>query len=147
MSNAGNYVLVAYIVLIVPAMIVGYVFARRKMFEPYHKITMTAITIVNWIVIILLMGVRYKNEILPAVPQYLNLPGVLIPTLHLIPGLIAQLLATYLVIRMWFSNVIPERLAVANIKPYMRLTLALWLITAVLGVATWAVFHTQIFGG
>ena len=139
--TTSDLVLLAYIFLIVPAMLVGFVFARRKMFEPYHKYTMTAITIVNWLLIIFVMLVTYRRDVIPFSPEDLKLPGILIPTVHLIPGLIAQLLATYLVIRMWFSNVIPERLAVANIKPYMRATLALWLVTAVLGVVTWAVFN------
>ena len=142
----SDLVLLAYIVLIVPAMLVGYFFARRKMFEPYHKITMTVITIVNWLLIIFVMLVTYRY-VIPEIPAHLtNQANVLIPTLHLIPGLIAQLLATYLVIRMWFSNYIPERFAVANIKPYMRLTLGLWLLTAVLGAITWAVFHKGLFG-
>src|SRR5260221_12794812 len=99
--TTSDLVLLAYIFLIVPAMLVGFVFARRKMFEPYHKLTMTTITIVNWLLIIFVMLVTYRRDVLPSIPQNLNQPSGLIPTLHLIPGLIAQLLATYLVIRMW----------------------------------------------
>ena len=142
----NDLVLLAYVILIVPAMMVGFVFARRKMFEPYHKFTMTAITIVNWILIIFIMLVTYTSEVIPFSPEDLKLPGVLIPTIHLIPGLIAQLLATYLVIRMWFENQLPEGLKVRNIKRYMRITLTLWLLTAVLGAVTWAVFHKGLFG-
>jgi plastocyanin len=126
-------------------MLVGFVFARRKMFEPYHKFTMTAITLVNWVLIFLLMLVTYRRDVLPEVPQNLGLPGVLIPTLHLIPGAIAQIIATYLVIRMWFENQLPEWFKVKNIKIYMRTTLVLWLLTALLGVLTWAVINKGLF--
>ena len=139
----NDLVLLAYIVLIVPAMLVGFVFARRKMFEPYHKFTMTAITIVNWLLIIFVMMVTYSA--LLGHPQPITQPVMLFPTLHLISGLIAQLLATYLVIRMWFENQLPEALKVKNIKLYMRTTLALWLLTAVLGLVTWAVLHKGLF--
>jgi plastocyanin len=127
--------------MIVPAMIVGFIFARRKMFVPYHKLTMTTITIVNWILIIGVMIVTYSRDIEPQLPQNIGLPSVLIPTLHLIPGAIAQLLATYLVIRMWFENQLPGWFKVNNIKLFMRTTLALWLTTVVLGVLTWAVVN------
>lgn len=139
--TASDLVLLAYIVLIVPAMLVGFVFARRKMFVPYHKFTMTTITIVNWVIILAVMLVTYRRDVVPNIPQNLGLPGVLIPTLHLIPGLIAQLLATYLVIRMWFENQLPDWFKVNNIKLFMRTTLCLWLLTAVLGVVTWAVIN------
>ncbi|MEP7286122.1 MAG: cupredoxin domain-containing protein [Chloroflexota bacterium] len=139
--TTSDLVLLAYIVLIVPAMLVGFVFARRKMFEPYHKLTMTTITLVNWALIIGVMLVTYRRDVVTQLPQNIGFPAVLIPTLHLIPGLIAQIIATYLVIRMWFENQLPDWFKVKNIKIYMRTTLALWLLTAVLGALTWAVIN------
>ncbi len=140
-----DLVLLAYILLIVPAMLVGFFFARRKMFEPYHKLTMTTITLVNWALIILVMLATYRRDVAPQVPQNLSHVDVLIPMLHLLPGLIAQLLATYLVIRMWFERQLPDWFKVKNIKIYMRTTLALWLITALMGALTWAVINKGLF--
>ena len=78
--STNDLVLLAYIFLIVPAMLVGYFFARRKMFEPYHKITMTVITIVNWLLIIFVMLVTYRY-VIPEIPAHLtNQANVLIPT-------------------------------------------------------------------
>src|SRR5579859_4632729 len=136
--KTSDLVLLAYVILIAPAMLLGFFFARRKMFEPYHKFTMTAITIVNWILILGVMLPTYLT-LLPDVPGNLRQPGYLVPTLHLIPGAIAQILATYLVIRMWFEKQLPEWFKVQNIKLVMRTTLTLWLLTAVLGVLNWAV--------
>ena len=139
--STSDMVFLAYVLLIVPAMIVGFVFARRKMFVPYHKFTMTTITIVNWLLIIFVMAVSYKNYVLPSVPAKLGDLGILVPTIHLVPGLIAQLLATYLVIRMWFENQLPEWFKVKNFKFFMRTTLALWLLTFLIGIGNWLLFR------
>src|SRR5579859_7774898 len=139
--TTSDWVLAAYIFLLVPAMLIGFGFARRHLFEPHHKLTMTTITIVNWLLIIFVMLVTYTRDVAPNVPQHLNFSSVFVPTLHLLTGLVAQLLATYLVFRMWFEKRLPEWIKVKNIKIYMRTTLALWLLTALLGLGVWATFY------
>ena len=62
-SLLADVTLLAYLLLIIPAMIVGFVFARRGMHRPHHKWTMTAITIVNWILIIFLMLAAYRFDV------------------------------------------------------------------------------------
>lgn len=137
--SPSDLVLLIYVVFLVPAMLVGFSFARRKLFIPQHRAIMTSITIINWILIVLLMLVTYRRDVAPQLPDHLTALNILIPSIHLITGLIAQLLATYLVIRMWFSYQLPNWLKIVNIKTPMRITLGLWLTTAVLGVLTWAV--------
>ena len=139
--STTDLVFLAYVVLIVPAMLVGFMFARRKMFEPYHKFTMTTITIVNWLLIIFVMFVSYRDYVLPEIPKNLGQLNILVPTLHLIPGLLAQLLATYLVIRMWFEKQLPDWFKVKNIKLVMRTTLVLWLLTFIIGIGNWLLFR------
>ncbi len=139
--SPGDIVLVIYVFLLVPAMLVGFVFARRKWFEPYHKMTMTTITISNWILIGIVMVTTYREAVEPGLPQNLRFASGLIPTIHGLLGLSAQTLATYLVIRMWFEKQLPEWFKVKNIKRYMRTTLGLWLLTALFGVTVWAVLH------
>jgi len=137
--SPSDLVLLIYIVFLVPAMLVGWGFARRKLFIPQHRAVMTTITIINWILIFGLMLITYRRDVAPQLPDHLTALNILIPSIHLITGLIAQLLATYLVIRMWFSYQLPNWLKIVNIKTPMRLTLGLWLATAVLGMLTWAV--------
>jgi uncharacterized membrane protein YozB (DUF420 family) len=147
--TTSTLTLAAYILLIVPAMLVGYVFARRKMFRPYHKAVMTIILIVNWVLIAFVMAVSYSGGVAPYLQEdagrYISEPLVILPTIHLIVGALAQILGTYLVLRMWAEDLklkfIPQRLMVSNIKRYMRLTLALWLLTAVLGIVTYFAFY------
>ena len=132
---------VGYIIFMIPAMLVGFSFARRHLFVPHHKYVMTSITLINWAIIIYLMLVSYRENVAHNVPQGLNQIVYLLPTVHLITGALAQLIATVLVIRMWFENVLPRALRFEPIKPWMRLTLALWLITAILGIGIYVTWY------
>jgi uncharacterized membrane protein YozB (DUF420 family) len=133
--------LLAYILILVPLMLVGFYFARRKMFEPYHKFTMTTITLVNWGLILFIMAVRYGSTVAQEMPGGITKIADLLPTIHLITGGLAQIVATYLVIRMWFEDVLPEWMKVKRIKRYMRFTLAMWITTAVLGIVTYFIWY------
>jgi uncharacterized membrane protein YozB (DUF420 family) len=135
--------LLAYLLLIVPAMLTGFVFARRKMFVPHHKLTMTAIIIVNWVIIFFLMAVSYREGVIPYLDDAPGDPRVALPMIHLVTGAVAQFLGTYLVLRMWFEKVLPKWIMVRKIKTYMRFTLALWLITAALGVMIYATWYVR----
>jgi uncharacterized membrane protein YozB (DUF420 family) len=146
MPERPTLTLLAYIFVLMPGMLLGFYFARRKMFQPYHKLTMTTVTIVNWVLILWLMVVSYAQGVLPNLPSRLVEPTFLLPTIHLITGAIAQFTATYLVILMWtertrFEKLLPYR--IKNIKTPMRVTLALWLTTIALGVAIYAVWYAS----
>lgn len=138
-SQAADLSLLAYIFLLVPLMLYGYVAARRHLFVPQHKYAMTFVTVLNWAIIAYLMAVSYSG----AVPFYSGRdPNQLIlPTLHLITGAIAQILATVSLVRMWFEYRLPVALRYEPIKPPMRLTLALWLITALLGIGIYITWY------
>ena len=148
-TNTSDLVLLAYVFLLLPGMIIGFFFARRKMFVPYHKLTMTGVTLVNWVLIAFVMVVSYSNYIAPYVPDNFSDIRALVATIHLLSGAIAQGLATYLVILMWtertrFEGLLPSALRIRRIKTPMRLTLALWITTVVLGVG---IYFTWYVGG
>jgi len=139
-SMLADLTLLAYILLIVPAMLAGFILARRKLFEPYHKYVMTSITLFNWLLIFFVMAASYSDGVASEIPDRLDENFFLFPTLHLVTGGIAQLLATYLVIRMWFEKRLPDWFKIKNIKTAMRITLVCWMLTAALGVTiyfTW----------
>ena len=102
--------LLAYILLIVPVMLAGFVFARRKQFRPHHMLVMTTITLVNWVIILLLMAGRYADSVAPHLKEGLGEPARLVPSIHLVFGAAAQVLATYLVILMWTEKTRFERI-------------------------------------
>jgi uncharacterized membrane protein YozB (DUF420 family) len=143
------FTLLMYVFALVPGMLLGFYFARRKMFVPQHKYVMTTVTIVNWILILFLMVASYRTLVLPY--NILEDARRIVPTIHLITGGIAQLLATYLVILMWtertrFEKILPYR--IKKIKTPMRITLGLWLVTIALGVVIFAMWYpTALSGG
>lgn len=141
-SLASDLTLLAYIVVLVPGILLGFFFARRKRFNS-HRAVMTIVTITNWVLIILLMSISYRDFVAPALSAGDTDIRTLLPLIHLITGGIAQLLATYLVILMWTEGGPMERAVlfrIKRIKTPMRLTLSLWLVTVLLGVGiyfTW----------
>jgi uncharacterized membrane protein YozB (DUF420 family) len=145
-SLSSDLTLLIYILLLVPLMLVGFVFARRRMFIPHHKMVMTVITLMNWVLIILVMLLSYREGVAPYLPENISDARVLLPTIHLVTGGAAQLLATYLVFRMWFENVLPQWVMVKNIKVYMRATLTLWIITAALGALIYVIWYVPPAG-
>lgn len=138
-SLASDISLLSYVILLVPLILYGYWAARRQLFNPHHKMAMTLVTLVNWGVIAFLMAVSYSG----AVPYYSeNDPNkIIIPTIHLITGGIAQILGTVNLIRMWFEYRLPSVLRYEPIKPQMRLTLLLWIITALLGISIYITWY------
>lgn len=142
--TAGTMTLIAYIVVLLPLMLLGFYFARRKMFDPHHKLTMTLVVILNWVLIAAVMAGSYASGVAPGLPDNLGEIGALLPTIHGIVGLLAQLMATYLVLLMWTENTALERLVIVrikNIKTPMRITLSLWFITVLLGFGLYAVWN------
>lgn len=142
--SSGTMTLIAYIVLLVPLMLLGFYFARRKMFDPHHKLTMTLVVILNWVLIGAVMAGSYLNGVAPNIPENLGEGAILLPTIHGIVGLTAQLMATYLALLMWTENTALEGLIpfrIKNIKTPMRITLTLWLVTVALGFGLYAVWY------
>ncbi len=138
----GTTVLLSYIFLLVPLMLLGYYFARRKMFDPQHKLVMTAVVVLNWVLIALLMANSYR-QVVEFTPDRTDLNFIL-PTIHLITGAIAQIMGTYLVLLMWTEDTPLERIVlfrIRNIKTPMRITLSLWLVTVALGFGIYALFN------
>jgi uncharacterized membrane protein YozB (DUF420 family) len=136
----ADVTLLANVILLVPLMVIGYRYARGEKFSS-HKIIMTSVTLLNWALIGLVMGVSMKEQVLSGIPDLLGRPFFLSPTIHALVGGSGQVLATYLVLRMWLENVLPGFLLVTNIKPLMRLTLGLWFLAAILGIATYIFWY------
>jgi uncharacterized membrane protein YozB (DUF420 family) len=146
-SLLADLSLLAYILLIIPGMIAGYVFARIGKHRPHHQVVMIAITAFNWLLIIFLMIVAYRFDVAANIASQPGNARYLVPAIHGVLGLVAQLLATYIIYRM-----IREDAQVArgkargeskdqlrkywflNAKPFMRVTILLWLATSILGV-------------
>lgn len=142
--NTSLMTLIIYIVVLLPLMLLGFFFARRKMFNPHHKLTMTLVVILNWALIIAIMLGSYSGGVAPGLPDNLGEINALLPSIHGIVGLTAQLMATYLMLLMWTENTAVEGLIpfrIKNIKTPMRITLTLWIITVLMGFGIYSVWY------
>ena len=146
-SLIADLSLLAYILLIVPGMIVGYVFARQGKHRPHHQYAMIIVTVINWLLIFFLMIVAYRFDVIANITEQPGNARYLMPTIHGILGLVAQVLATYIIYRMFREDSQVARAKARgeskeqlrkywflNAKPFMRVTLLLWLATSLLGI-------------
>src|SRR5690606_25645979 len=154
-SLLADLTLLAYILLILPGMILGFIFARQGYHRPRHKWLMIGITAANWLLIIFLMMATFLFDVAPNVADQPTNPRYTIPSVHALFGLPAQLLATYIVVRMLWEDYQVARARRRGekdfskywfkaAKPIMRLTLLLWILTASLGIITYLTRYNVI---
>ncbi len=154
-SLLADITLLAYVLLLVPGMIAGFVFARQGRHRPQHKWTMIIITLVNWGLIIFLMLAAYRFDVAPNIGSQPGNARYLLPTIHGLLGIPAQLLATYVIYRMLREDTQVaqakgrgetdlSRYWFKSAKPVMRVTLLLWLATALLGVFSYLIRYEVI---
>ena len=157
-SLLADLTLLAYILLIVPAMLVGLAFARAGRHRPHHKWLMIGITAVNWLLILLLMLIAFITDVAPNLGQHLSHPRYFLPGIHTLLGLPAQLLATYVVFRMLREDRqvrLARQRGETDLQKYwfksakwtMRAVLGLWLLTASLGIVSYVVRYNVISVG
>jgi uncharacterized membrane protein YozB (DUF420 family) len=157
-SLLADLTLMAYILLIVPGMLAGWFFARRNMHRPQHKWVMIGITVINWVLIVWLMLVAYNFDVVGNLATQPINPRYSVPTIHGVLGLVAQVLATYVIYRMLKEDAQVaaakkrgegklEKYWFTSAKPVMRVTLALWLLTALLGIGNYLVRYDVIAVG
>jgi uncharacterized membrane protein YozB (DUF420 family) len=154
-SLLADLTLLAYVLLIMPGMILGFIFARQGYHRPRHKWLMIGITVANWALIIFLMMATFLFDVAPNVASQPGNPRYSIPSVHALFGIPAQLLATYIVIRMLIEDYQVARAKARGekdlskywfkiAKPVMRLTLLLWILTASLGIVTYLTRYNVI---
>ena len=154
-SLLADLTLLAYILLILPAMLAGFFLARAGKHRPAHKWVMIIVTLVNWVLIIFLMVAAYLTDVGPNLGSQPANPRYLLPAVHGLLGALAQLLATYIVLRMIREDTQVSRAkkrGETDLRKYwfkgakgiMRFTLLLWLITASLGIISYVTRYNVI---
>ncbi len=156
-SLLADLTLVAYLLLIIPAMVGGAVLAWRGLHRPHHKWLMVWVTVINWVLILGLMVVAYNFDVIGSIAAQPGNPRYLLPTIHGLLGIPAQLLATYIIYRMLREDYQVARAKARgernlkkywylSAKPAMRISLILWLLTSGLGVLSYLIRYEVITG-
>ena len=154
-SLLADLTLVGYILVLVPLMLAGYQYARRGRHRPQHKWLMVAVTLANWVLIAGVMLAALRGDIAPNLPRQPANARYWLAALHALVGLPAQLLASFIVVRMLIEDRQVSRAkqrGERDLARYwfrgarwtMRLTLVLWLAAALLGMVTYAVRYNVL---
>ncbi|HLF29046.1 MAG TPA: DUF420 domain-containing protein [Anaerolineae bacterium] len=122
----------AQVVMII-ALSFGWRFARIKDFRK-HRRTQTTVVLVNWLMILFIMGVTFFGPEVTRNPGGTSDPVVLLEIAHGIAGTLAALSGGYLVFRMIFERALPDWIKVKNFKRMMQITIVSWLAIAVGGL-------------
>ncbi|MBZ0295944.1 MAG: hypothetical protein K8L99_25515 [Anaerolineae bacterium] len=149
-SLLADLSLLAYLLLIIPLLLIGVFYARRGLHRPHHKWIMIGITAINWLLILLLMIASYRLDVTEGIFREPGEFRYLLPTIHGILGLPAQLLATYVVYRMLredFQIARAKKRGETDVERYwfkqakwtMWVITGLWLLTMLFGVSTYLV--------
>lgn len=131
--------LVAQLVLLA-GLSVGAVLARRGNIAA-HQYNQTAWVLFNIVLTIFIMAVAFFEYIAPGLPGNLGKAYVLASTIHTALGSLTILCGIYLLLRM--NRRLPKSLRISWWKGLMRLTLALYWIVGLFGLAVYYFWYVR----
>lgn len=121
------------------ALIVGAVLARRRRYGA-HAWCQSTVVILNLVMIVQVMVPSFRRQVVPEIPAGLGDVHYAIAMAHGALGTVAELFALYVVLAAG-TTIMPSRLRLSQYKRWMRVALALWLITLLLGAATYVQWY------
>jgi uncharacterized membrane protein YozB (DUF420 family) len=125
------------------ALLVGALLARQKRYRA-HGICQTTVLISNLLMIGLVMGPSFQQQVKPALATALHKWYFAGATLHGLLGITAELLGLYVVI-VAGTNVLPDWLRFTNWKRWMRAELILWSMVLLTGIGTYYTWYIAPF--
>ena len=131
---AANAVLAVEVIMGL-ALMGGTMLARRKRFKS-HAWCQSTVVLLNLLVIGSFMVPSFHRAVEPGIPSHLGRSYYLLPTVHGILGLTAELFGLYILL-VAGTKLLPESLRFTRYKPWMRVALLLWWLDLVLGLATY----------
>lgn len=120
----------------------GALLARLRKFRA-HAWCQSAIVLLNFCVILLVMVPSFRTQVTPRIPLKLNKSYYALATAHAALGSIAECAGLYILIAAG-TTVLPERLRLARYKLWMRSVLAGWWVVLLLGIATYARWYIPV---
>ncbi len=117
------------------ALIMGAMLARRRWYRA-HGWCQSIVVLLNLVVIAAYMVPSFRRQVVPAIPADLGDSGYILAVAHGSAGLIAELLAVYILL-VAGTNIMPQRLRFTRYRLWMRTALAFWWLVLVLGVVTY----------
>jgi len=125
------------------ALIAGARLARHKRYKA-HGICQTTVLLLNLLMIGLVMGPSFQQQVKPALSKVPYRWYYEVATMHGVLGIVAELLGLYIVI-VAGTNVLPQWLRFKHWKWWMRTELTLWAIVVIGGVGTYCAWYVAPF--
>ena len=110
--------------------------ARKGRFRQ-HAWCQSAIVLLNFAVIAVMMIPSFRVHVLPRVPARLGKAYYALATTHGAFGTVTELAGLYILLSAG-TNLLPDKLRITKYKVWMRTVLALWWVVLLLGMATYA---------
>jgi uncharacterized membrane protein YozB (DUF420 family) len=117
------------------ALLAGTLLAKQKRYRA-HGICQTTVLLLNLLMIGLVMGPSFQQQVRPALSKVLHKWYYEVALIHGVLGIVAELLGLYIVIAAG-TNILPRWLRFKNWKRWMRTELMLWSIVVLTGVGTY----------
>lgn len=139
---AADLNLVTQLAMVV-ALLAGALLARRKRYTA-HGICQATVLLLNLVMIGLVMGSSFQQQVRPALPMRLHKWYFATAAGHALLGTAAELLGLYIVIAAG-TNILPAPLRFRAWKRWMRAELLLWWIVVLSGVMTYYAWYVAPF--
>jgi uncharacterized membrane protein YozB (DUF420 family) len=117
------------------ALLIGAVLARKRKFR-VHAWCQSAVVLLNFAVVVLLMVPSFHANVSGDLPAKLGKAYYGLPTAHAALGSLTEIAALYILIAAG-TNMVPQQFRLKNFKLWMRTVLVLWWIVLILGTATY----------
>jgi uncharacterized membrane protein YozB (DUF420 family) len=125
------------------ALIAGARLAKQKRYRA-HGICQTTVLLLNLLMIGLVMGPSFQQQVKPALFKVRHRSYYRAATIHAGLGITAELLGLYIVI-VAGTNALPRWLRFKHWKWWMRTELVLWVIALISGVGTYCAWYVAPF--
>jgi uncharacterized membrane protein YozB (DUF420 family) len=124
--------------MLLAGLFVGFVAARARNI-PAHQYIQTSMVLLYLVLIVFIMEVSFWENVSPGIPGRIGEASYAVPALHAALGGLGALCGLYLVLLM--NGLMPKALRIRGWKRLMRITLALFALAGVLGIATYYVWY------
>lgn len=121
------------------ALLVGARLARRGHYVA-HGICQTTVMVLNLVTIVSIMGLSFREQVVPRLPAGLGRRYFAVATGHALLGAGVETLGLYIVL-VAGTKIVPRRLRFTNWKRWMRIELVLWWVVVLTGIWTYASWY------
>jgi uncharacterized membrane protein YozB (DUF420 family) len=121
------------------ALLMGWFLARTGRYRS-HALCQSSVVLLNFAAVALVMTPSFRVAVTPAIPDNFGNAYYWIATAHAAVGTLAEIGGLYVLVAAG-TKLLPRRLRLTRYKLWMRITLAIWWLVLLLGIATYVQWY------